>query len=116
MIDKGSNINAPGGDYDTALQAASFCDCKEIVQLLIANGADVNDQGGQYNTALQAAAYQGHEEIVELLFEKGADVNAQGGRYNSALQLHIGIMKRLYSYCSTKVRILMLKVDIMARH
>ncbi|KAK6080312.1 hypothetical protein SCUP234_05253 [Seiridium cupressi] len=79
-------INAKGGYYGTALQAAASGGHKEIVELLLEKGADVNIQGGGYGTALQAAASGGHKEIVELLLEKGAGVNIQGEYYGTALQ------------------------------
>ncbi|RYP18310.1 hypothetical protein DL765_004030 [Monosporascus sp. GIB2] len=63
------------GCYGTALQAASYSGCKDIVQVLLEKGADVNIRGGMYRTALQAASRGGHEEIVQLLLKKGANVN-----------------------------------------
>jgi hypothetical protein len=86
LLDKGANVNAQGGHYSNALQAASFKGHKEIVMLLLDKGADVNAQGGFFNNALQAASREGHKEIVMLLLDKGADVNAQGGFFNNALQ------------------------------
>ncbi|KAF9480554.1 hypothetical protein BDN70DRAFT_856548, partial [Pholiota conissans] len=75
------DVNAEGGDYYTALQAASFEGRHEIVELLLERGAEVNLQGGEYGNALQAASFRGHEVIIELLLAEGADVNAQGGKY-----------------------------------
>ena len=88
LIQKGADVNAQGGDYGNALQAASLKGHWEIVQFLIDNGADVNAQGGRYGNALQAASasYYPREETVKLLLEKGADVNAQGGKHGNALQ------------------------------
>ncbi|OAL48192.1 purine and uridine phosphorylase, partial [Pyrenochaeta sp. DS3sAY3a] len=76
LINKGANVNAQGGHYGSALQAASEEGHEQIVRLLINKGADVNAQCGYYGSALQAAS-QGHEQIVRLLIDKGADVNAQ---------------------------------------
>jgi hypothetical protein len=86
LAKEGAEVNAQGGEYGNALQAASFYGHEEIVKLLLEKGAEVNAQGGKYGSALQAASYYGHEEIVKLLLEKGAEVNAQGGKYGSALQ------------------------------
>ncbi|KAL9632949.1 MAG: hypothetical protein Q9164_004994 [Protoblastenia rupestris] len=111
LLEKGADINAQGGYYGNALQAASFrgheqipdIDAQgryhgnalqaaslggheQIVQLLLQKGADINAQSGNYSNALQAASYKGHEQIVQLLLQKGADINAQGGRYGNALQ------------------------------
>jgi ankyrin repeat protein len=95
-------VNAQGGDYGSALHAASAEGHKQIVKLLLEKGADVNVQGGHYGSALQAASVRDHEEVVKLLLEKGADVNAQSGDYGSALHAalargHEEIVKLLLS-------------------
>jgi ankyrin repeat protein len=90
LINKGADVNAQGGHYGNALQAASCGGHKEIVTLLVEKGADVNAQGGHYGNALYAASWGGHKEIVTLLVDKGADVNAQGGKYCNALQAASG--------------------------
>ncbi|KAH1564254.1 hypothetical protein KXX17_003875 [Aspergillus fumigatus] len=86
LIGKGVDVNAQGGLYGNALQAASYKGYQEIVKLLLGTGADINAQGGENGSALQAASHKGYQEIVKLLFGKGADVNAQGGIYGTALQ------------------------------
>ncbi|EDU40458.1 ankyrin repeat domain containing protein [Pyrenophora tritici-repentis Pt-1C-BFP] len=86
LLEKGADVNAQGGEYGNALQAASARGHEAIVKLLLDKGADVNAQGGGYGNALQAASAGGHEAIVKLLLNKGADVNAQGGGYGNALQ------------------------------
>ncbi|KAF4340702.1 hypothetical protein FBEOM_5418 [Fusarium beomiforme] len=85
LTTEGADVNSQGGQYGNALQAASFKDNLEIMQLLLDKGADVNAQGGEYGSALQAASYRGNPEVVQLLLDKGADVNAQGGFYGNAL-------------------------------
>ncbi|EXL75562.1 hypothetical protein FOPG_09409 [Fusarium oxysporum f. sp. conglutinans race 2 54008] len=112
LTTEGADVNAQGGKYGNALQAASYKGNLEVVQLLLDKGvdvnaqggkygnalqaasykgkldkgADVNAQGGEYGNALQAASFQGNPEIVQLLLDKGADVNAQGGYLGNALQ------------------------------
>ncbi|KPA37280.1 hypothetical protein FLAG1_09906, partial [Fusarium langsethiae] len=86
LTTEGADVNAQGGYYGNALQAASFGGHLEIVQTLLDKGADVNTQGGHYGNALYAASSQGNLEIVQMLLDKGADVNAQGGEYGNALQ------------------------------
>ncbi|KAI0604755.1 ankyrin repeat domain-containing protein [Pyrenophora tritici-repentis] len=110
LLDAGAEVNAQGGPYGNALQAASFGGHEQIVKTLLDAGADVNAQSGEYGNALQvvktlfdagaevnaqggyygnalyAASDGGHEQIVKTLLDKGADVNAQGGHYGNALQ------------------------------
>jgi ankyrin repeat protein len=77
LLDKGADINAQGGRYGSALQAASFRGHKAVVQQLLDKGADCNIQGGRYGNTLQAASLRGHEAVVQLLLDKGVNVNAQ---------------------------------------
>ncbi|KAH6714506.1 Pfs, NB-ARC and ankyrin domain protein [Leptodontidium sp. MPI-SDFR-AT-0119] len=86
LLNKGVGINAQGGYYGNALQAASIGGHKEVVTLLLDKGADVNAQGGHYGNALQAASVAGYKKVVTLLLNKGANVNAQSGHYGNALQ------------------------------
>ncbi|KAL4736686.1 hypothetical protein BDV11DRAFT_211045 [Aspergillus similis] len=79
-------LNAQGGRYSSALQAASAEGHEKIVQILLDQGAEVNAQGGVYGNALQAASAEGHGIIVQILLDQGAEVNAQGGVYGNALQ------------------------------
>ncbi|OAG39695.1 hypothetical protein AYO21_06163 [Fonsecaea monophora] len=81
-----ADVNAQGGYYGNALQAASEHGHEKVVQILLEKGADVNVQGGYYGNVLQAASMHGHEKVVQILLEKGADVNVQGGDYGNALQ------------------------------
>jgi ankyrin repeat protein len=41
-ISKGADVNAPGGYYDNALQAALSLGHQDIVKILLDRGADVN--------------------------------------------------------------------------
>lgn len=41
LIDSGEDVNAQGGEYGNALQAASTKGHQEIVQLLLDKGADI---------------------------------------------------------------------------
>ena len=87
LLDKGADVNAHGGQYGTALQAAAYRGKLELIHLLLDKGADANAQGGEYGTALQAAVASTGDttvEVIELLLDKGADINAQGGYYGTA--------------------------------
>lgn len=85
LLETGPDVNAQGGEYGNALQAASREGYDEIVQRLLDAGADANAQGGLYGNALQAASFHGHSQIVQGLLDAGAEVNAQGGKYANAL-------------------------------
>ena len=87
ILNDRADVNAQGGDFGNALQAASHRGHYQVVQLLLERGADVNAWGGIYGTALEAALKRGHYQVVQLLLEKGADVNAQSGDYGNALQV-----------------------------
>ena len=80
------NINAQGGRFGNALQAASSGGHEKVVQMLLDKRADVNAQGGYYGNALQAASSGGYDKVVTMLLDKGADANEQGGYYGNALQ------------------------------
>jgi hypothetical protein len=73
------DVNAHGGPYGSALQAAVVEGNEEIVRMLLKKGADVNTQGGLYGSALQAAAVEENKNILGMLLEKGADLNTLGG-------------------------------------
>ncbi|KIW99546.1 uncharacterized protein Z518_11285 [Rhinocladiella mackenziei CBS 650.93] len=81
IIKRNVDVNAQGGEYGNALQAASAGGHDNVVKMLVEAGADVNVQGGSYGNALHAASEGGYETVVKTLIDAGADVNAQGGRY-----------------------------------
>ncbi|KAJ5665326.1 NACHT nucleoside triphosphatase [Penicillium maclennaniae] len=81
-------VDAQGGEYGNALQAASRSGNGKVAQMLLDRGADVNAQGGFYGNALQAASFGGYEKVVQMLLDRGADINAQGGEYEYGNALH----------------------------
>lgn len=85
LLDVGSEVNATGGKYGTALIAAAFCGHQDMIHLLFDSGADINITGGKYGTALIAAAFCGHQDMIHLLLDSGTDINATGGKYGTAL-------------------------------
>ena len=52
LIDKGADVNAQGGYYGNALQAASDGGHEVIAKLLMEKGAAVHVQGGEHGNAL----------------------------------------------------------------
>jgi ankyrin repeat protein len=71
LLKYGADVNAQGGQYSNALQAASLGGFNAVVELLLKYGADVNAQSGQYGNALQAASSGRNEAVVELLLKNG---------------------------------------------
>ena len=67
LLTKRADVNATGGEYGTAMQAALACGHNTVVGRLLENGANVNATGGCYETALQAALTGGHNAFVERL-------------------------------------------------
>ncbi|OPB41991.1 hypothetical protein A0O28_0031080 [Trichoderma guizhouense] len=66
------DVNAQGGEYGSALQAAAWSGQVESIKLLIEKGAHVNVRGGKYGSALNAAIIMGYWNIVKILLENGA--------------------------------------------
>jgi hypothetical protein len=62
LVDAGAYVNAQGGEYGNALQAASDGGHETVVQILLDNA-----QGGKYGNALQAASARGHEKVQTAL-------------------------------------------------
>jgi ankyrin repeat protein len=103
LVDKGAEVNAQGGFYGNALQAASSNSHGVVVKMLLDKGAEVNAQGRDYGNALQAASSNSHEAVVKMLLDKGAEANAQGGDYGNALQAassnsHEAVVKMLMAW------------------
>ncbi|KAJ7310729.1 hypothetical protein DFH08DRAFT_1046584 [Mycena albidolilacea] len=87
LLEKGADVNAPGGRDGSSLQATAAGGHTEIVGMLLEKGADINAAGGRYGSSLQVAAAGGHTEIVSILLEKGADINIARGEYGTVLEI-----------------------------
>ncbi|KAL7904284.1 ankyrin repeat-containing domain protein [Trichoderma velutinum] len=66
------NVNALGGLYGSALQAAAFSGQTPTISLLLKRGAHVNARGGKFGSALNAAVIAGNWDIVQMLLDAGA--------------------------------------------
>lgn len=66
------NVNAQGGLFGSALQAAAYSGQTPSISLLLSKGAHVNAGGGRYGSALNAAVIAGNWDIVEILLKAGA--------------------------------------------
>lgn len=63
------DVNAQGGMFGTALQAAAYSGQTRSIHLLLERGAQINISGGKYGNALNAAVIRGHWDIVDILLE-----------------------------------------------
>jgi hypothetical protein len=66
------HVNARGGLFGNALQAAAYMGLRDVVELLLRRGAGAKLRGGKYCSALNAAVIRGFWDIVEILLEHGA--------------------------------------------
>lgn len=68
------DINAHGGIFSTALQAAAYSGQLKTVQLLLRRKDVImcNEPCGKYGSALNAAVVRAHWDIVDVLLEAGA--------------------------------------------
>ncbi|USP79667.1 ankyrin repeat-containing domain protein [Curvularia clavata] len=64
-----ADVNAQGGRYGSALQAAASKGHLDVVSILLNNGADFSAQGGHFGSAINAARLCGHISIVDLILE-----------------------------------------------
>lgn len=69
LLTEGAEVNAKGGYFGNALQAASYKGHKAIVRLLLDRGVEPNAKGGEFGNVLQAASNEGHKAIVKLLLD-----------------------------------------------
>ncbi len=79
LIDAGANVNAQGGKWHTALQAAAVDGNDTTMEVLLDAGADVNAVGGIYGNALAAAYREGYYFCTGLLWERGVSNKLRGG-------------------------------------
>ncbi|KAJ5593556.1 hypothetical protein N7537_010460 [Penicillium hordei] len=92
LLDAGADVNAQGGEYGNALQAAAALGgSPEKVKILLDAGADVNAQGGQHGSPFLAAIYSGHADLIEILFHAGADIGLADALDQTPL--HIAALK-----------------------
>jgi ankyrin repeat protein len=70
LLTHGANVNAQGGKYGNALQAASHIGNEKVVKLLLEAGADVDSQGGFHGSAINAASAGGHSGVMQILRDR----------------------------------------------
>ncbi|KAL8856574.1 MAG: hypothetical protein Q9178_006803 [Gyalolechia marmorata] len=79
LIDAGADVNAQGGTWHTALQAAAVDGNDTTMRVLLDAGADINALGGIYGSALSAAYREGYYFCTGLLWERGVSNKLRGG-------------------------------------
>ena len=67
LLQRGSDVNARGGMYETALQCAAQRGKLDAVEILLEHGADASIQGGKFGSAVEAAKAEKHWHIVNFL-------------------------------------------------
>lgn len=80
LLDRGADRNLQGGEYGSALQAASFRGHTKTVRILLDHSADANVQGERYGSALAGASTACHIDVARLLILKGVDIQQYGAR------------------------------------
>lgn len=85
MLSSGAPVNAQGGQYKTALQAAIMKGNHPVARQLIDNGAEINARVSAIGNMFQAAAWRG-DKVVKRHIDLGINCNAQDGYYGTALQ------------------------------
>jgi hypothetical protein len=74
---QGIDVNAQGGIFGTALQAAAYSGQTRSIHKLLEKGAQIGISGGKYRNPLNAAIIRGYWDIVDILLEKGRDQGCQ---------------------------------------
>lgn len=69
------DVNAQGGLFGSALQAAAYSGQTSTISLLLSKGAHIDARGGKYGSALSAAVIAGNWDIVQILLDAGAVPN-----------------------------------------
>ncbi|KAK6843411.1 hypothetical protein PG987_004271, partial [Apiospora arundinis] len=73
LLETGAEINAQGGHYGNALQAASFQGHEAIVRLMLEKGADWTAPTQSELMPLHASLRYGHVSVIQLLLNKDSE-------------------------------------------
>lgn len=84
LLNRGVDVNSPGHQYGTALQAASFAGHEDIVKILLDRDASFSDSG-EFSSPLQAALANNHESIAQTILDRGIPFKTQK-QFKDALQ------------------------------
>jgi ankyrin repeat protein len=67
LVERGSDVNARGGKFETALQCAARYGHLDAVLFLLDHGADPTVEGGKFKTASEAAREKKHWHVFNYL-------------------------------------------------
>ncbi|BCS16312.1 hypothetical protein ALUC_80519A [Aspergillus luchuensis] len=86
LLQLGADVNGPGYQYGSPLQAASFGGHKDVVKILLDRGVTAPPtEQGEYSSPLQAALASGHDNIAGILIDSGPHLATQI-QFNDALE------------------------------
>ena len=85
IVERPMDVNARGGHYGTAIQAALYKRHLSTVRILIGQGADVKSRDDDGSSLLHMAVQIGDPETVLLLLFHGADVQAMDSGHSPVL-------------------------------
>ncbi|KAF4848013.1 Ankyrin-1 [Colletotrichum siamense] len=103
LINRGADVNAPGGCYGSALAATSYGGNASIVQLLLESGASANSPGGIHGNALLSACRRGREDIVRILIDNGASEDLGTGLSTAIREGHTRTVLAILELCESHV-------------
>ena len=83
LLTKGVDVNAEGGNWGNALQAAAYFADDRTLELLLENGVELSRRTEW--KVLRAAIERGDQQIVQILLNHGASPQAQGLPYGTCL-------------------------------
>jgi ankyrin repeat protein len=76
LLERGADVNAQGGHYGNALQAALSNRHEEIAKLLLRKGFNIISRGRAYDNALMTTLYEGSKDMIALLLARAEEINA----------------------------------------
>ncbi|KAF4806885.1 Ankyrin-1 [Colletotrichum siamense] len=103
LINRGADVNAPGGCYGSALAATSYGGKASIVQLLLESGASANSPGGIHGNALLSACRRGREDIVRILINNGASEDLDTSLSTAIREGHTHNVLTILELCGSHV-------------
>ncbi|KAG8767392.1 hypothetical protein FRC15_005711 [Serendipita sp. 397] len=86
LVERGADVNAPGGVCGTPLKAAIQSRNEAIFQLLLDSGADINARGSCSTYPIDQAIWSGNLQAADKLLELGGQFGEEA--LESALDYH----------------------------